>query len=85
MNCFQRLIFIACAFFSLFAYPGEPADLVNPPFIGTTNYGTTNPGPVLPNGMMSVSPFNVMGSNKNKFDKDKQWWSTPYSNVNRFF
>ncbi|ULB35122.1 GH92 family glycosyl hydrolase [Proteiniphilum propionicum] len=83
MNCFQRLIFIACAFFSLFAYPGEPADLVNP-FIGTTNYGTTNPGPVLPNGMMSVSPFNVMGSNKNKFDKDKQWWSTPYSNVNRF-
>lgn len=84
MNCFQRLIFIACAFFSLFAYPGEPADLVNP-FIGTTNYGTTNPGPVLPNGMMSVSPFNVMGSDKNKFDKDKQWWSTPYSNVNRFF
>lgn len=84
MNCFQKLIFIACAFFSLFAYPGEPADLVNP-FIGTTNYGTTNPGPVLPNGMMSVSPFNVMGSDKNKFDKDKQWWSTPYSNVNRFF
>ena len=62
----------------------QPADYVNP-FIGSTNYGTTNPGPVLPNGMMSVSPFNVMGSDKNKFDKDKQWWSTPYSYDNRFF
>lgn len=59
-------------------------DLVNP-FIGTTNYGTTNPGPVLPNGMMSVAPFNVMGSKTNKFDKDSQWWSTPYSNENSFF
>ena len=59
-------------------------DFVNP-FIGTTNYGTTNPGPVLPNGMMSVSPFNVMGSDKNKFDKDRQWWSTPYSHENSFF
>lgn len=55
------------------------------PFIGTTNYGTTNPGPVLPNGMMSVAPFNVMGSDKNKFDKDAQWWSTPYSFDNTFF
>ncbi|CAK7011045.1 MAG: hypothetical protein PETM_00410 [Petrimonas sp.] len=55
------------------------------PFIGTTNYGTTNPGAVLPNGMMSVAPFNVMGSDENKFDKDKQWWSTPYSYENKFF
>src|SRR5690554_10316 len=62
----------------------KPADKVNP-FIGTTNYGTTNPGPVLPNGMMSVSPFNVMGSELNKFDKDNQWWSTPYSKINKFF
>ena len=59
-------------------------DFVNP-FIGTTNYGTTNPGPVCPNGMMSVAPFNVMGSRVNKFDKDSQWWSTPYSYDNKFF
>ena len=32
------------------------------PFIGTANYGACNPGAVTPNGMMSVSPFNVMGS-----------------------
>lgn len=66
------------------AFGQHPADSVNP-FIGTTNFGTTNPGPVMPNGMMSVAPFNVMGSDKNKFDKDKQWWSTPYSYNNRFF
>ena len=62
----------------------EPVNLVNT-FIGSDNYGTTNPGPVRPNGMMSVAPFNVMGSEKNRFDKDKQWWSTPYSHVNSFF
>lgn len=55
------------------------------PFIGTNNFGTTNPGPVCPNGMMSVAPFNVMGSDKNKYDKDARWWSTPYTNENSFF
>ena len=40
------------------------------PFIGTTNFGTTNPGAICPNGMMSVVPFNVMGSEANKYDKD---------------
>ena len=35
--------------------------------------------------MMSVVPFNVMGSDLNRFDKDKQWWSTPYSSDNKFF
>ncbi|MFA6862816.1 MAG: glycoside hydrolase family 92 protein, partial [Dysgonamonadaceae bacterium] len=62
----------------------QPVDLVNP-FIGSDNYGTTNPGAVRANGMMSVAPFNVMGSDSNRFDKDKQWWSTPYSHVNSFF
>ena len=55
------------------------------PFIGTTNYGTTNPGALCPNGMMSVTPFNVMGSKRNRYDKDSRWWSTPYSNDNKFF
>lgn len=61
-----------------------PADYVNP-FIGTTNFGTTNPGAVCPNGMMSVVPFNVMGSADNKYDKDARWWSTPYEYHNCFF
>ena len=60
-------------------------DEVNP-FIGTTNYGTTNPGADLPNGLMSVTPFNVMGSKEyNKTDKDDRWWSTPYTAENKFF
>ena len=55
------------------------------PFIGTDNFGTTNPGAVCPNGMMSVSPFNVMGSDINVYDKDSRWWSTPYCYENSFF
>ena len=55
------------------------------PFIGTTNFGTTNPGSVLPHAMMSVSPFNVMGSPDNLYDKDARWWSTPYEFHNTYF
>lgn len=55
------------------------------PFVGTTNFGTTNPGAVTPNGMMSVVPFNVMGSSDNVYDKDARWWSTPYEYHNKFF
>jgi putative alpha-1,2-mannosidase len=36
----------------------QPADWVNP-FIGTTNYGATFPGPVVPFGMVSIVPYNV--------------------------
>lgn len=60
------------------------ADYVNT-FVGTSNFGTTNPGALCPNGMMSVSPFNVTGSDLNVFDKDSRWWSTPYSADNKFF
>lgn len=60
-------------------------DEVNP-FIGTSNFGTTNPGAVLPNGLMSITPFNVMGgAGINKWEKDARWWSTPYSSDNKFF
>ncbi|NDV95776.1 glycoside hydrolase family 92 protein [Dysgonomonas sp. 521] len=62
----------------------EPVDYVNP-FIGTTNYGTTNPGAMCPQSFMSVTPFNVMGSPENKRDKDTGWWSTPYSYDNSVF
>ena len=55
------------------------------PSIGTTNFGTTNPGAICPNGMMSVVPFNVMGSSENTYDKDARWWSTPYEYTNCFF
>jgi putative alpha-1,2-mannosidase len=59
-------------------------DRVNP-FIGTTHYGTTHPGAVTPGGMMSVVPFNVMGSDLNLYDKDQRWWSAPYEHTNHYF
>lgn len=70
------------AFCNIYAQK-SPAEYVNP-FIGTTNYGTTNPGAICPQGLMSVTPFNVMGSDINKHDKDKDWWSTPYSYDNSY-
>ncbi|MCG8475122.1 MAG: GH92 family glycosyl hydrolase [Cytophagales bacterium] len=65
-----------------FAQSKKPADYVNP-FIGTTNYGATNPGAVMPRGMVSVTPFNVAGQ-VNKHEKDREWNSTPYWNDNTF-
>lgn len=78
------VILFAIATAIITAVAQAPAELVNP-FIGTTNYGTTNPGAVLPHGMMSVVPFNVMGSDLNIYDKDSRWWSTPYEKNNTFF
>ena len=68
---------LAAAVFGAAASAQTPADRVDP-FIGTTNFGTANPGAVTPHGMMSVVPFNVMGSEENVYDKDARWWSTPY-------
>ena len=75
---------LAAAVFGGSLSASEPAVWVDP-FIGTTNFGTTNPGAVLPNGMMAVVPFNVMGSDENVYDKDARWWSTPYEFHNKFF
>lgn len=69
--------------FSLSAQERRLIDYVNP-FIGTTNFGATNPGAILPQGLMSVVPFNVMGSDGNKYDKDARWWSAPYEYHNNY-
>lgn len=53
------------------------------PFIGTSNYGATNPGAIAPRGMINVSPFNVMGA-QNSFEKDSRWLSTPYVYENTY-
>ncbi|MEZ4772099.1 MAG: GH92 family glycosyl hydrolase [Bacteroidia bacterium] len=53
------------------------------PFIGTSNYGATHPGAVVPWGMASVVPFNVSGK-QNKYEKDSQWLSNPYWKDNNF-
>ncbi len=71
--------------FSLCSYSSNGILKYVNPFVGTTNFGTTNPGAVCPNGLMSVAPFNVMGSADNKYDKDARWWSTPYDYTNSYF
>ncbi|WP_051238676.1 GH92 family glycosyl hydrolase [Gaetbulibacter saemankumensis] len=73
---------VFCFIFQLLQAQEYVADYVNP-FIGTSNYGATFPGPIAPRGMASVSPFNVAGS-KNPLEKDSQWLSTPYVNENTF-
>lgn len=77
------LLALACVM-NCGAVTKQPVDYVNP-FIGTSNFGTCNPGAVCPNGLMSVVPFNVMGSDENRYDKDARWWSTPYEYYNVFF
>ena len=80
----KKLMMAAALLFSMSIQAQEPADWVDP-FIGTTNFGTTNPGALCPSGMMSVVPFNVMGSDINVYDKDKRWWSAPYEYSNKYF
>ncbi|MBR5384524.1 MAG: GH92 family glycosyl hydrolase [Bacteroidales bacterium] len=80
----RTLVAAALLLMSLTAHAERVTDYVNP-FIGTSNFGACNPGAVVPNGLMSVSPFNVMGSDLNVWDKDSRWWSTPYVEENRWF
>ncbi len=75
-----------CLFVFPFLLMGQNAtDLVNP-FIGTSNYGATHPGAVMPAGMASVCPFNVAykKGEENKFEKDSEWHSRPYVFENKF-
>lgn len=86
---FSALFFSAGAFASPPEYSygdpasPEPVDCVDP-FIGTTNYGATNPGAIVPHGLMSVVPFNVTGSVQNLRDKDTGWWYAPYEYRNSY-
>ena len=81
----KKLLILFTLHFSLFTSTAQqPVDYVDP-FIGTTNYSVCNPGAVLPNSMMSVVPFNVMGSDLNQYDKDSRWWSAPYEYTNKYF
>nr|WP_299171935.1 GH92 family glycosyl hydrolase [uncultured Allomuricauda sp.] len=81
MKLYSLLIF----FFAILLGKAQerPIDFVNP-FIGTSNFGTTNPGPIAVRGMANVSPFNVAGPQNLPFEKDSRWWSTPYSSDNSF-
>lgn len=87
MNFLKKTLSVSALAFAISgaAFAAEDYAAYVNPFIGTTNFGTTNPGAVCPNGMMAVVPFNVMGSDTNLYDKDSRWWSTPYEFNNKFF
>jgi len=81
----KRTVLFLFSLFAFFVSYGQkaPIDYVDP-FIGTTNFSVCNPGAVVPHGLMSVVPFNVMGSDLNVYDKDKRWWSAPYVYDNKY-
>ena len=76
-------ILILFVFFNSIIMGQEPASYVNP-FIGTSNYGATYPGPIAPRGMASISPFNVAGSKNLPLEKDSRWLSNPYVHENTY-
>ena len=73
---------IIFVFTSNLSWGQQPVEYVNP-FIGTSNFGATNPGAIAPRGMVSVSPFNVAGT-QNTLEKDSRWLSNPYVHENNF-
>ena len=79
----KSLLLFSFMLFGVSLHAKQKIDYVDP-FIGTTNFSVCNPGAVLPHGMMSVVPFNVMGSDLNAQDKDSRWWSAPYEYNNKF-
>ncbi|REH01523.1 hypothetical protein C8P67_1011, partial [Flavobacterium aquicola] len=79
----QTACLFCMLFFSVTIFAQQPADYVNP-FIGTSNYGATFPGPIAPRGMASISPFNVAGPQNLPLEKDSRWLSNPYVNENTF-
>nr|WP_298929986.1 GH92 family glycosyl hydrolase [uncultured Allomuricauda sp.] len=78
-----KITFLFCLLFGATFSQKTPVEYVNP-FIGTSNFGTTNPGPIAVRGMANVSPFNVAGSQNLPLEKDSRWLSTPYVHENTF-
>lgn len=78
-----KILLLFCLLFGTAFSQKTPVEYVNP-FIGTSNFGTTNPGPIAVRGMANVSPFNVAGPKNLPLEKDSRWLSTPYVHENTF-
>lgn len=80
------LILTACGLFlNHISLAQTPSDWVDP-FIGTSNFGATHPGPQYPHGLASVLPFNVAfrEGTDNPIEKDAGWNSRGYIFENGF-
>lgn len=73
----MKQLFLLIAVLALHSVSAQNSKYVNP-FIGTSNYGTTQPGPVVPQGMVSMSPFNTIPRQGHKVNTNS-WCSTPYT------
>lgn len=73
-------VVLLCANVLALAQTPNASSYVNP-FIGTSNYGTTQPGPVVPGGMVSMSPYNTIPRAEHRIHSDN-WCSTPYEYTN---
>lgn len=85
MNRIKHLTFAAALTLASIGMQAKSGVDYVDPFIGTTNFSICNPGAIRPHGLMSVVPFNVMGSDLNQEDKDKRWWSAVYEYNNKYF
>ncbi|MDD7885025.1 GH92 family glycosyl hydrolase [Flavivirga sp. 57AJ16] len=79
----KKVIAAIVFLFLIQGFSQNPVNYVNP-FIGTSNFGATNPGAIAPRGMVSVAPFNVAGAPNLPLEKDSRWLSNPYVNENTF-
>mgnify|MGYP006266808441 FL=1 len=82
----RSLVLTVCGVFLLYVSRAQtPADWVDP-FIGTSNFGATHPGPQYPHGLASVLPFNVAfrEGTDNPIEKDAGWNSRGYIHENGF-
>lgn len=78
-----KLLTAIAAFGSMIAMANTPAGYVNP-FIGSSNFGATQPGPVVPYGMVSMSPFNTIDMEGHTVHIKGGWCSTPYVWENKY-
>ncbi|MEJ2113335.1 MAG: GH92 family glycosyl hydrolase [Flavobacteriaceae bacterium] len=83
MNTIKKYTVLSFILMLSFGFSQQPIDYVNP-FIGTSNFGATFPGPIAPRGMASISPFNVAGPQNLPLEKDSRWLSNPYVHENTF-
>ncbi len=79
----RKLITLILAVSCTTLWAQDAADYVNP-FIGTSNYGVTMPGPVVPMGMVSMAPYNTFGMPGHRIQTDAGWCSTPFVYENKY-
>lgn len=80
----KKWIWAAALFATVIPAQAQKAtDYVNP-FIGTSNFGTTQPGPLVPQGTANMSVFNVIPRGREHRIHTEGWVSTPFVYDNKW-